>query len=632
MRYLLSLILLLTCVLPAFASQQIVKIPADGSLVFPNNEREFVFANHSDNADFHLYGSNKWAVRFNFPSMYPGITDCTFSISKARIYFPILGDSVQVSLYSEAASLPSQLITTAKVLVDANVLDIPFPTTVQAQVVWLVVDYTTNFQTRFVAASQGDGSHSYYLNTSAVNPYFQNMLVAGLNCELLFGLLGNFNIDTPDLQLISFGFPAKLRPRESVSPVFSIYNHSTTPVSDARLTIEIGSPDSSFVINQTIDIPATIDAQSLYEVEAPGLPGYSFDLPQGPMQLRIKAAISSSLAESNITLVNNSISKVYNVFSYNYPIHLVENFSRVNMVNVIGQAQDSYANPAFHPLTYLPSLSDSLSNLASYQRLEWYGINSLPSTMFNGAERIYGFLALDYPDRFQSAATAIQTDRSFISSSNCSLVENPNESITVDISISNSNTKLYASVTDNPVLSSRFFVGLFKKTNFGGINRYVLDRWIVFADTINSTLRNGGTATKTYNLSLLNLSVEELRENFRIYYWLQDKNGGVIYYTNNSDFADLAPTSVNDSYIPTAIITAYPNPLRPGKSLYLQNLPLRGSVNVYNIKGQCVWSADLNKSELAVPQFAFTASGIYFLKTSDASGKHLNTIKVSYIK
>jgi len=632
MRYIIAALLLLACIVPAFAEQQIIRLPADGSRVFPDNEREFLFANHGANADFHLYGSSKWAVRFNFPSMYPGITDCTFSISKARIYLPILGDSVRVSLYSEVASLPSQLITTAKVLVDANVLDIPFPTTVQAQVVWLVVDYATNFQTRFVAASQGGGSNSFYLNTNAITPFFQNMLVAGFNCELLFGLLGNFNIDTPDLQLVSFGFPTKLRPRETISPIFSVYNHSTAPVSDARLTIEIGSPDSSFVINQTIDLPGIIDAQSLYEVTAPGLQEYSINLPNTPMQLRIKATISSSLEESNITLTNNSISKVYHSFSYNYPIHLVENFSRVNMVNVLGQAQDSFSNPAFHPLVYLPNLSDSLSNLASYQRLEWYGINSLPTTVLNGRNRIYGYTSADYSTKYQAAVAATQTDRSFISSSVCELVENPNESIQVNLSITNANTRLYASVTDNPVLNSRFFVGLFKKTSFSGSNRYVLDRWIAFADTINATLRNGGTANKSYNLSLLNLSIEELRANYRIYYWLQDKAGGQVYYANNSDFTELLPTSIYDDHIPLAVFSAYPNPIRRGNTLQVTKLPMHGFIKVFNLKGQCVWSNEINSSELSVPHTAFTSSGIYFIKASDTAGKHLKTIKVSYIK
>lgn len=632
MRSFLVAILLITCLLPAFASQQIVKIPADGSRVFSGSEREFMFANHGSNADFHLYGSNKWAVRFNFPSMYPGITDCTFSISKARIYFPVLGDSVRVSLYSEAALLPSQLITTAKVLVDANVLDIPFPTTVQMQVVWLVVDYATNFQTRFVAASQGGGTHSYYLNTNAINPYFQNMMIAGLNCELLFGLLGNFIMDAPDLQLVSFGFPTKLRPRESVSPVFSIYNHSNSAVSDARINIEIGSPDSSFVLNQTIDIPGVIDPQTQYEVTAPGMPGYLINLPQNPMQLRITATLSSSLPEPNSTLTNNSISKVYNVFSYGYPIHLAENFSRVNMVNILGQAQSSFPNPAVHSLTYLPNLTDSLSNLASYQRLEWYGINTLPATVLNGRNRIYGYSATEYPAKYQTAVNAALTDRSFISSSTCTLMENPNESITINLSITNANAKLYAAITDNPVLNSRFFVGLFKKTDFGGNTRYVLNRWIAFADTINATLRNGGTANKSYDLSLLNLSIEELRINYRIYYWLQDKAGGVVYYANNSDFTDLLPSSVEDSYIPLASISAYPNPLRTGSNLKLSNLPIHGFVKVYNLKGQCVWSNSSTNSELIVPPTAFASSGIYFIKTTDSAGQQQQTIKVSYIK
>jgi hypothetical protein len=612
---------------------QLIMIPASGEAVFADNDRESYFSHHGPAVDYHLYGANKWAVRFSFRSAYPNVAHCSFSIQKARLYFPNIGDSVTVSLYSEAYAMPSQFITSARAAVSANVIDIPFPQTVQAEVVWLVVDYNTNLSSRYVGASNGDGSHSFYLNTNAITPYFQNFSTAGFNSELLFGLLGNFNLDNPDLQLVSFDLSGNLRPRESVKPVFKIYNHSNLPITDAQINLDISAPIEDYHVTRTITISETIMPQTLFEVLAPGYQDYSITMPNTGMQLRLQATLSSSVAESDTTLANNTIGKYLSVFAYGYPTYPVESFLRYDATSTICAIQDSYPQTNVHPLIFYPNLADTLSNLGAYQRNTWYGFNATPTTAVLGKERIIGFNAADYLTKYQAAVTTAKAKRSFISSATCSLTEaTNNENLSINIQLNNANTVLYTLATINPVTSSRFFVGLFKKISIAGQQRYVFDRWVAFADTINNTMNSGSVANKAYNLSLVNLTMEELQASYRIYYWLQDKLGGQIHYANYTNFALTATNLQDEALVPAVSLKASPNPLRSGNNIKLTGIPVHASISIYNLRGQCIWKGMAQNDKLLLPASVFSSTGLYFIKSESANGQHKQTIKISYIK
>ncbi|MCK9309957.1 MAG: T9SS type A sorting domain-containing protein [Candidatus Cloacimonetes bacterium] len=633
-KHTLCMLLFLVATLFVYAlDSQVVMVPASGESVIPQQNRESYFSHSAGTADYSLYGSDKWAVRFNLRSAYPGVSNCSFSIQKARLYFPNVGDSVNVSLYSDANSLPSQLITSAKAAVVSNLQDISFPQIVQADVIWLVVDYATNFQNRFVAASAGDGTHSYYLNTNAITPYLQNFSLAGFNCELLFGLLGNFNLSNPDLQLVSFDLSGTLRPRETAKPIFSIYNHSDVPVMDAHIQLEITAPTTDYSVSQTIVISETIEPRSLLEVLAPGYQDYIVNMPLTPMQLRIQATLGNSLAETDTTLANNTVSKYYSVYSYAYPIFPVENFIRYNTTSTICGAQDGYPKPGFHALLYYANLSDSLSNLGAYQRLTWYDFNAMPTTAIIGKERIIGYNAAEYLSKYQAAVDKANLKRSFISSSSCVLEEETGSTnLSIKIQLTNSNTRLYTVAALNPAMSSRFFVGVFKKAMFSGQQRYVFDRWIAFADTISSTMNYGSTTTKNYTMSLINLSLEQLQANYRIYYWLQGTQGGIVQYANFTAFAFANTGLVDEAMVPPLSLAAFPNPLRTGNSLKLIGMPDHGTISVYNIRGQCIWQTTDFTRGTDIQTDLFPSSGLYFIKSESLDGLHKQTIKISIIK
>jgi hypothetical protein len=117
-----------------------------------------------------------------------------------------------------------------------------------------------------------------------------------------------------------------------------------------------------------------------------------------------------------------------------------------------------------------------------------------------------------------------------------------------------------------------------------------------------------------------------------VYYWVQDKLGGVIYYANYTTFAVTTTNLTDEMLVPVLALKAYPNPLRNGSSMKLSGLPEHASISIYNLRGQCIWKGIGHKDNTDIPAGVFTSSGIYFVKSETANGQHKQTIKISVIK
>jgi hypothetical protein len=89
------LILSLVIIMAGLLEAEIHSLPGSGLPVFQNQNRDYTFKYHSQSDDLHLYGSSKWAVRFNFGAVYPSYPTSLFEIRKALVYFPEIADSAQ---------------------------------------------------------------------------------------------------------------------------------------------------------------------------------------------------------------------------------------------------------------------------------------------------------------------------------------------------------------------------------------------------------------------------------------------------------------------------------------------------------------------------------------------------------
>jgi hypothetical protein len=605
----------------------IVCISADGEQI--PQDREYHYYLHNNAHDYSFYGANKWAVRFDFSQAYPLMSNVNFTASGARLWFPNPGGQVTVELCTDNVSQPGSVVSVQTVEVSSQQIDIAFPSTSTHDIAWLVVTYETNMQSRYVAASAGGGDNSFYMTTVGDQFYLSSLSNAGFNCELLFGLLGDFTHTEVDLELCDFYLEGDLLPGSRVYPRFTGYNHSNQTLDEVGLSITMNRPGEPRFDSLYIALPQSLAPLSSFDYTS----DLQFiELPSDPLQLRLDMKLISEIAESDSLSGNNSFNCFFNIFADPMPGQVVENFLRTSGDNAISTIQSPYLNRDFHVLDYYPLLSDPLSNLGAMQRFNWYGFNALPQTIGNGHSRIIG-LTQAYESSFAELLDDISADRTFISESSCRLDSIPESAnMYLSVSLLNQNTSLYESNLENITLDSRLFVGLFAKPSAESTQKYSLLQWICFADTINTALQPEVTVEKTYSVSFSNLFNDSAETDYRIYYWLQDQYGGRIHFMNFYDFDPQQYTSNADLYTPSLSFSAYPNPLRQDEYLHLSIKDATAAkISIYNLKGQRIHRQNDITGKLDLCGKLFPASGIYFIRV-EQSGKAPQTKKISIIK
>ena len=615
----------------------LVCLPANGESVMDTPHREYDFHYHNNSDDYHFYGSDVWAVRFDFKAAYPNLDICEFSVNKAFIYLPQTGDSITVDLYSDADGILGSRITGTSTLAQNNYLVLVFPQVVQAEALWLRVRYPTNFSNRFVSASSGSGTHSYYWNTNAIEPYYQSFAAAGFGAELLFGVGGEFVLGSPDLELVQFDLEGELSPNQTVFPAFTIYNHSDQPVSDAVVNLNLYSPSAGYSFFDPIQIGGTIQPRSIfiYNSSSAGSEEHQITLPEYPLQLKLRANLNSPSLSDDPQFNNTRIIHRFS-FAEPYPCHLVENFlSNTSLAAILG-AQDQLDLQGLEQLNYFPNLNDSLSNVASQLRFNWYGFNSLPRTVLNGDCQINGYNT-NYQSQYAFLADQVHAERTFVSSSNCEfnylLIS---DQLNGEITLRNEQTILYNSPTEyNLVTSSKLFAGLFRKVDLAGKQRFVLQRWLLHAEPLGGTLLAGQDLSHSFNIPMNNLSLAELAQDYRVYYWLQLADGHRIIYSDWADFDNIVSVDEELPGAPRLLISS--NPLRTGSEM---KISMRGGhaldgIKVYNLRGQCVMNLADRQMEYILNASNFPASGVYLLRTgyTDRQGRKQKSVnKIIVIK
>lgn len=608
----------------------IVCLNADGRAL-NMQDRQYHLHHHSSSVDYYFYGSNEWAVRFDFRKAYPYgdgyISSINFQVQGARIWLPFTGGEATISLYNDVNGQLGMELESITVPVSESLLDVSFAQAHSASAIWLEVTYTTNNFNRWVAASQGDGTNSYYLQK--ITQGDQVILVTnsfasqGFSAELLFGLLGEFVYPTPDLRLSGFDLSGPLTPRTTAIPCFKVYNHGSASVQNASLRLEISQPDSTQSSTYNIPIPVAIPPYSYMEfgIQDSWLP--QIPLPTVPTQMRLQAILSSEYAENDTLLVNNKITKNYNIFAEEMPVVLIENFLRHQDTTEMGNYQARYLTGRHHPLYYYPILTDSLANMPSERRFNWYLLNSLPYTIGMGNLRIAG-MREDYPGLFAGLATNSASYNTFISSGTCAISSaGESSNYYLDINLVNSRSQIYTASSQSLTNNSRFFVALAQKHLIEGAERYVLKRFIAFADTISSPLNAGQTVRKRYKFDLSGVSPQEMEANYRLYYWLQGNTERRIHYANYSNFTAGSFTANSEEVqSPSLQISLYPNPLKQGESLTISAKSSAGSrLKIYNIKGQIVFYEADFKGSLSLDSRLLPASGVYFILLQEPGGK-----------
>lgn len=617
--------LLLTAVLPLLCVNFVPGSGVDISAGFDQvRERAFFYHNNTD--DQHWYGTNKWAVRFDFADAYPTFVTSEFVISKVRVYFPMVPSNavpVTVEIFSDSGNAPNALLSSTTADITSHWMEFTLPQAVATDLAWVVVNCATAANGPYMSASIGGGAYSYYWNTNTPTHYFQNMQTAGYSSEFLISVVGRFELSDIDLELASFDLKPDLIPGRTVTPEFTIFNNSSVSVLLPHITLSVTSPNPAYSVQDTIAIYQTLPPYSELTIlyDDPLMLPYAFLLPDFPTQLKVRAVLKSEhdLAD---TLFNNTITKYYSCYNNILPVRLVENFVQYNAAQNLLQTQDDLIGPDVFVLNYFPLVADAFYSAGAVQRFNWYGFLGYPMTVVGGDDRIAGYITSDYADRFTSALDAVGEQMTFLQQEAVlAKITSPYNALQVRLSLRNPNTYVYTGGADpSPVLQSRFFAALCKKTSFYGSERLVFNRWGAYADTIGTAIAIEQNWTKQFSINVSDIGVDSLLANYDLIYWIQHNSNKQIIYANRIDMNSVVSNDDETApQVPFGLVV-WPNPVALGQVLQIKLTPQDKekitNYRIYNLKGQLLQSSPplTKNTEYYLETQQIRSAGVYLIR------------------
>jgi hypothetical protein len=120
-------------------------------------------------------------------------------------------------------------------------------------------------------------------------------------------------------------------------------------------------------------------------------------------------------------------------------------------------------------------------------------------------------------------------------------------------------------------------------------------------------------------------------DNFRLYYWIQERRGGSIYYAKMTDLEIIVS---NDDYVQApATLSLSPNPLKGNSPLTVDIGKSSGLLKIYNIRGQLIHKQLISSQKAQLDAAIFPQSGVYLISIQSLQDKtKKQTAKISIIK
>jgi len=607
---------------------------------------------HTNTDDQHWYGTDSWAVKFDFNNYFSGIDFLEFQAEGARVYIPgqQSSDSMMVILckndFNQPDLTPEGILYQHEIQPDAMNFqdwnDIDFSQTFTDTIFWLVVDYTTNSSTQFISASAVDGSHSYFLD----NGYYYNMLANSFESEFLFSLEGRFITDGTDLDLITLSWVGDMVPAGEISPIFIVRNNSSETVHNAYINIDLIYPEEEIELTyistgsvcDSILLPAIPPDQTIeYDVSD----SLVYQLFERPAQYEVDVelvCVSDSLTQ------NNSYNDQFNLFIYDKKV-FIENAVKANDVNSENVWNDQ--SVILHPdsslvLNYFANFPDEpFFNPYSLERFHYYDLMGFPATILNGTNKILGYSS-GYSDEFSSIYNQeLDEGKTFVESDTSYASYNEYGDVEFVVQFEYAQTPLFADF----IAGLTFYTAIME--NVSGIQGLPSDidiqAMLYMANEATGLLMNyeepfGDTISFNMFEDFETISGDTV--NCNVVYWLQDNFSKEIFLVNSLPFTEFIPglVSIDEDDIPTYMqsVQVYPNPYK--FSGYL-NISLNSSrevqqstVEIYNIKGQLIKeirSDDIGYSHTLIwdgrdSNNKEVASGVYLMKIESKTGGIIN--------
>ncbi len=630
---------------------------ASGENVKPSVRDTLVYY-HTNTDDQHWFGSDSWAVKFEFNEFYAGVDPLFFEAEGANIFIPGSSGSDPLTLklcedrYGQPLLHPDSLLFSQTLQAseiqyqDWNYIQ--FSNTITDTTLWLVVDYPTNSTEQFISASAVGGLQSYFLN----NGYYYNMYSISYDSEFLFSLQGRFITEGTDLDLVSIDWEGEFLPGASIHPKFTVKNNSDIPVSGSYIIPLLEDPSGE------IDLVYTADSTTCHQIALPILNAnelYVFDVSDSLMY-RLPDAASQYKFESELFCItdsltqNNSIEDEFQIYVELLENLMIENAVQLNSSssNNIWSAQSSVLDTCII-VNYFADLNDEpFFNDDSCARFHYYDLLGFPATIVGGSEKLLGYTSGYSTQLIELYNSAIQNN-TFISNDTCYAYYNEQGNVGFYYELENAETILFDDFIND--LTMRVGVienvenepGIPADTNIPVFTYLIAE---VDADQFLESLTISDTVLFNMNDDYTTITGDT--DNCEVVFWLQNDETKEIFHVNKFPFTEFQPglVSMDEDEIPNTdhAMVIFPNPCKTNDVMHisfsLSNTIQSAELRIYNIKGQLVrtmikepvsqntsfiWNGKNNVNKTV-------SSGIYLMQIkAKVNGKEYNFHKKSLL-
>ncbi|NQV19684.1 MAG: T9SS type A sorting domain-containing protein [Armatimonadetes bacterium] len=602
-------------------------VPGTGKSVQENLRDTTEVYYHTNTDDQHWYGSDSWAVLFDFNNYFPSIDSLYFEADGALVYIPNdnSANDLTIKLYDNDYNQPGNLILSQTISPVSGWNEISFNDTPR-DTVWLVIDYETNPTNQFISASSNDGTHSYYWDPNfGPDGFYRNMAETGFQSEFLFSLKGQFLIDGIDIELVDFELINNPDIPENYYPNFTVKNNSAQTVDNAYLLVEIGSPVYS--VEDSISL-SSLPSNEEVTFDFYGNDEHLYELLSNPSQYSVNADLN---CEDDVFIPNNQISYDFNTFTIRLDKILIENFVQLNDINCENIWLDEQIVldlDSCEVINYFPEIPDiPFYHPDSYERFNDYNLFGLPTTIIYGEKKILGYNQNSFADTLSLYyLNMLDNYKTFISLQDVSGGFNPvTHDAYVCINLRNEN----ASIFQNYLGDCKMYVALTEnnlETRTDIFGSVLLD---VITEVSDLQLNYGQNQTDSIWFNLDDIEpISGNSDNCSVIFWVQNEITKQIDFINSISIQDFGVLDVNPQEVPEVpvVINIYPNPFSTDRNLNInirsEKLITSTKIEIYNIKGQLVQTIlqeeNLLESNLIWNCKDFSqnevASGIYFMK------------------
>jgi hypothetical protein len=621
---------------------------ASGLNVKPSVRDTLVYY-HTNTDDQHWFGSDSWAVKFEFNEFYAGIDSLVFEAEGANIYIPGSSgtDSLIVKICRDTLGQPliepdslqlfSQTLQASEIQYQAwNYIQ--FPTTIidtTESILWLVVDYPTNSTNQFISASAIGGLQSYFFN----NGQYHNMFSISYDSEFLFSLHGRFLIEGTDLDLVSIEWEGEFFQGGNLYPEFTIKNNSDIPVSGSYIIPTLQTP------NWNIDLVYTADTTICHQIALPELNAnetYVIDVSDSlmfrlsgiPSQYQFEAEL---FCETDSLTQNNSIEDEFQIYIDYLDKIIIENavqLDEINSNNVWSTQASVLDTTNCVVINYFANLYDEpFFNEDSYQRFHYYDLMGFPATIVGGGEKILGY-STGYSEQLTELYnSSLSTPKTFISNDSFNASYNDLGDVGFSYELENARTLLFDGFINDLTLRIGVIENVENEPGLpADMNISVFIYLIEETDAAQFLDSSSISDTVLFNMNDDFETIIGDTDNCEIVFWLQNDETKDIFYVNKLPFVEFQPglVSLEDDEIPNAkhSLHIFPNPCKTTENMKilfsLPNTIQSAELKIYNIKGQL---AKTLIQEPASQNASFMWNGKNNVNKQVSSGIYLMQIK-----